>query len=516
MMDEAQIDSFISEIRAEMELIRVFQNDPIVLTHDQENAILKHVPAQREEIRRKYIEEMKEHRRAWIFMMIYALEDKIRNSDLPAKTKAELTNVFDEIKNNHLDFTPATMKEVDGILEKTNEERKIEEKREARIGILTAAAASAIIAAPIIVSTVQHPSQTKTMDTVSGIPVLSENADPVYAQKAKAVGEKALTKVETNNEPVSLAAIQTSKELSNAQKKYAKAVLVEKQPELKKDLIIQENHTSNHAVNHSIAKQHYEKAKINLREAIKAERNAKTPEEKIIARQNIERLGRIVAFTEASRAEQFPSLLKKDAQSTKKMEEAQKEIREAKIALNNAKMAKRDAKTPQEEASVQASIEQAHNVLNKARQEIASCFNRPKYTGKEALVMKHVKKIKESEGVALSPQEISERLNNPTEIRIYTDIMHREHPELFPNQIKKEKETKRVADLRTLRRLFQKQKIAEIEGENGKVTSKDKKAIQKETNERFKPSIKKLIRNYSLPVQQNILWALRKERVNAA
>ncbi|MBP5534446.1 MAG: hypothetical protein J6Y03_02960 [Alphaproteobacteria bacterium] len=580
MMDEAQIDSFISEITAEMVFLRVIQNDPIVLTQEQENGIARETNAsKREELRKKYIKEAEESRKLWIFWMINTLEGKIRDSGLPSKTKAELANILDAVKNNHMNLTPNTLKEMDEVLEKTNDERKIEEKKkQAEDHSIDIAPVVAVIAAPIIASAIQENRKqaarpVQTIDTVAGIPTLGENANPVYARKVKAVGNKLLGKIANKfDTPITLADIQASKDLSPLQIRYAEAAYLEQHPEVKKDLIAQETFALDKATKHSIEVHNYkvaqrklkaakearrnaktpedilkadkeieeatqvitsietarknrsrkgnttEKEKVDaqkkledaqekLKEAIRAEHNAKTPEEKLKAHKDVEEASKVVVSAKAT----LDNQLKKDLQSEAKVEKAKKELKEAGIALNKAKQAKRDAKTPQEEAAALASIEQAQKTFDKAKQQVSAYYNRSQYTKEEAAVMREVKKIKEKEGVALSIQEVADRLKNPTRIDIYMNIMRREHPELFQNQVEKEKERWEISILRALRRLFQKQKAMEVQNKDGKVTTKDKQEIQKETNERFNPSLRNLIRSYQkFSSNVNILANLRE------
>ena len=56
-----------------------------------------------------------------------------------------------------------------------------------------------------------------------------------------------------------------------------------------------------------------------------------------------------------------------------------------------------------------------------------------------------------------------------------------------------------------------KQKAMEVQNKDGKVTTKDKQEIQKETNERFNPSLRNLIRSYQkFSSNVNILANLRE------
>ena len=366
MITEQEINSFIAEVKAEANLIRVYQNDPIELTNEQEDDVKKHKESEREEIRKKYMEEAKEHRKARVLLLLYALEDKIKGSDLPPQIKEELANVFDKIKNTDVNFTPDKINQIQEILDKTGEEKKAKSKEETEISLAAPIilGATAAMAAPIIVSSVQEETQkaapVRTMDYASGVPMLGDHADPIYAQKALAVGQKVLAKIENNGgfkqdakeDPfVTLAKVASAENTSNAERNYGMMAYVEENPELKEALKAQYEVTSKQAREHSIADYEIKKAEGQAKQAKAAVKSAKTEEERKDAIQLLEKTNEVLAQAKQNKEEAFPSHIKKEEGIKEKLSGAHDHIVEAKILLNQGNEAMRNAKTAEERAA---------------------------------------------------------------------------------------------------------------------------------------------------------------------
>ncbi|MBO5997730.1 MAG: hypothetical protein J6P93_04315 [Alphaproteobacteria bacterium] len=456
MMNEYEIDAFLSEIIAEMELIRVYQNEPVKLTRSQENEIKKRSKPEQEELRKKYLAEAEEHKRARVFLLLCALEDKLKTSDLPEETKQHMQNIMDSVKNNNLRLTPETFTKLNEEKEKQNEETP-KDNFDDKVNTVAAGAVAVLVASSVVaagIAAVKEPQQTpvvaveeapKTIDHVGNLPVLSEKADPVYSEKVVKVAEKTFKKVAPKKkEPTSLVEIRTAKNITNAEKKYATAAFLEKHPEIKKDQEVQYKLVGDKAVEKAIARHNRKLAKME-----------KANQKYLTASKTAGTFDRTVERHEAQNSPQ--------TKETPKVE-----------------------------------------------------FKRPVYNPKEAIVMKKVKKIKESAGIALTHQEILERLNNPTMYRIYDEYVRAHKPEYFENETKEEERKAKIAQVRIQRKLEQKRKEAEVQKEKGSITPKEKKAIEKEVNEQFNSSLRKLLSHYNGPKTNAIIHSQNVNERGAA
>lgn len=530
MMNEFEINSFISEVRGEMELIRVFQNKPIELTDDQKKQLDELKGSEQDALRQKFITEADEKRKERVMLLIMALEDKLKNSNLPDKVKEQLTGVIDKVKNNQITITTEIDREIKKIEENEREERKTEKDKEVdgvMNGFATAVATTAALVAATgslalaVASTeepetpvVQPTTQETTISSVAGVPVLRKNADPVVVRKIRIAAKKAMRKIRKDlgkinkTEPLTLEKIAQSK-ATGMEKKVARIVFLEENPAVAKDLVFQEEVTNKKAAEHSALKQKQEKAKRELSSLITAENQATDPKVKEDLHKQVEEQSKKVA--EATREREKYSASVSHSIGTvidqAKLDELSKQKKELNVRIGRTKSALNVAKTEEEKVALQKTLDEDQVLFRSLKDEIRACYNRPQYNRRQQIAANQIKAFRERLGVAATPQEIIEGVPKPAQ-EACKELLQKECPECFQNQIGAENHRKEVADTRVQRKLEEKRKFNKILEEKGKVTTADKLQIRKELDEQFNPNLKQFLAHHQLqPNQQAVIAA---------
>jgi len=198
--------------------------------------------------------------------------------------------------------------------------------------------------------------------------------------------------------------------------------------------------TSKQAREHSIADYEIKKAEGQAKQAKAAVKSAKTEEERKDAIQLLEKTNEVLAQAKQNKEEAFPSHIKKEEGIKEKLSGAHDHIVEAKILLNQGNEAMRNAKTAEERAAAQERITYATTMKNIAKATASSCFQHPTRTDEENAVMAEVKKIRQKAGVKQSFFEIALALKDSKKVATYFTVERREHPNLFSDIVKAEKE----------------------------------------------------------------------------
>lgn len=531
-MNEFEINSFISEVRDELELIRVFQNEPVELTAEEDATVKKHKKSERDEIRKRFIAAAEERKKERVMLLIMAIEDKLKSSNLPESVKTQLAGVLDKVKNTQITITTEIDREIKKIEEAENEERKSADREADGIinGFAAAVATTAALVAggtlaTMATNTKEPQAQVQpepTITSVAGVPVLSKNADPIIARKVRIAAKKALRKVKkelakvNKTEPITLEKISSSK-TTGMEKKVAKIALLEENPALAKDLVFQEEAVKEKAVNHSITKQRQEKAEKELKRLITAERQAATPEEKEVLHKQIEEQGKKVVETTRER-EKYAASVSHSVGSVidqAKLDELSKQKKELKIRIGRTKTALGAAKTQEEREALQKTLDKDEALSRSLKDEIRACYNRPQYTRRQQIASNQVKTFKEHFGVAATPQEIIEGVPKPAQ-EACKELLQKEHPEFFQNQMAEENRRNELAKIRAQRKLAEKRKLAKILDEKGKVTTADKKLVHNELDEQFNPTLKQFLAHHQMTNQQMAIAAQMMNQRGAA
>lgn len=265
-MNEAQIDSFIAEIAAEMETIRAYQNDPVELTEGQKKAVKKLPKSEREEAKKRFLKELEDQKRERLSLLLTALEEKIKSSGLPAETKKELQEVMDQAKNTNYKFSPDTLNKVEEIKEKENAPKEKEVKDNDELATVTIAFGTAAVAATVVNKVAAKKAPKKRFEIqapkqpimpIAGMFTFNDEEKekhPVYVEKVNAVADRSIKKIDPKAQPKSLREIEKSPALTPIEKKYAKVAFLEAHPEVKKDFIKEEIALRKTAFDKSVAR----------------------------------------------------------------------------------------------------------------------------------------------------------------------------------------------------------------------------------------------------------------------
>ncbi len=279
-MDEFQIDSFIGEIAAEMEIIRVVYGTEATLTDEQDAAIKKLPKAQREDAKKQILKEANERRKDRLSLLVSALEEKIKAAGLPAATKEQLLQVMNQAKDTGWAFSPQAIEKIEEIRDEQNAQNKekIEQKNQSDSNLenlaLMAVTGAAVAAVHTVAKTTAEEKQqivtffdekdieikhapSTTMREVGGIMMFTDEAkekNPEYVQKAQKAGQKALKKIDTNKAPMSVDVIRNAANLSPVEQRYAMAAFLEQNPAIKADKIFEDTALQQRAAFKSIAR----------------------------------------------------------------------------------------------------------------------------------------------------------------------------------------------------------------------------------------------------------------------
>ena len=452
-MDETRIDAIIEGFKRKADRLSAKARETVSLSSSQESEIKALPKDQQEELRSKYLKIAEELKQQELTRLLVMLSEEMKNSGLPAQTVKELLTVIDRAKDAGWKFTPEMVSTINQIKEKENAEKPARTNNTSNeladtttIGIGVAAATIGVATAVLSQTKEENEPEERGFDpdvsikkddkvkTIAGTKVLTKKMkekDPKRYKKIMKVGQKATNKVAAEGKKVTLENINDSKKLSNAAKRYAKMAFLEKNPDVKKDLEIQEKATNEKAIQKSIARHQRKKTGVNP-DKNKPENAPKYSKAEQIVMKRVKAIKEAAgtALTPQEISEKLPPQLRKYYEPIVRREHPEFFENRDKRSQEIEKLEK-DA----QEKAIQKAIARHNRKKSKVNPDKNKPENAPQYDDREKLVMKRVKKIKETAGRHLTIDEINNMLPVPMR-KYYEQVVRREHPEYFDQQEK--------------------------------------------------------------------------------
>lgn len=155
----ASTNILIQEIATDMELLRAYMRQEEILTDEQEKQLNKKPESQKDEIRKKYLDENKKQKQERVYGFIMEMEKKVKSAHLPPEIKGNLLQILAQVKNTGMEASPEVLIKIEAVRTEMAEAENRQQMENASLSLesLGTTAMASVAAVSLLTPFLQNP-----------------------------------------------------------------------------------------------------------------------------------------------------------------------------------------------------------------------------------------------------------------------------------------------------------------------------------------------------------------------